>query len=115
MRTIGEVMFLLKSIRNQKGISIAEAVAYIEQETDNRVSQKTLYGWEEGTSRPDVESFIALCRLYEIQDIRELFEGEQIYLADVDVGLRDKLYRGFIKRTEYHEAVSILLGIELRK
>jgi len=113
MRTISEVMLILKDIRNKKGITIAEAAEYIEQETFNRVSKKTLYGWEEGTSRPDIESFIVLCRLYGIQDIRELFEGERLYVEDVDVALRDKLYRGYINRTEFHEAVGILLGIEL--
>ena len=113
MRAISEVMLILKDIRNKKGITIAEAADYIEQETFNRVSKKTLYGWEEGTSRPDIESFIVLCRLYGIQDVRELFEGENLYVEDVDVALRDKLYRGYVNREEFHQAVEILLGIEL--
>ena len=56
---------------------------------------------------------MVLCKLYDIQDIRELFEGESMSLEEVDVELRDKLYRGYIKRTEYQDAVGILLGIEL--
>ena len=113
MRTIPEVMLILKGIRKKKGITIAEAVDYIEQETFNRVSKKTIYGWEEGAASPDVASFMVLCKLYDIQDIRELFEGESMSLEEVDVELRDKLYRGYIKRTEYQDAVGILLGIEL--
>ena len=112
MRTVAEVMHILKDIRNKKGITVAEAVAYIEQENFNRVSKKTLYGWEEGTSKPDIESFILLCRLYGIQDVRELFEGETVYIEEVDVALRDKLYRSYVKRAEYRDAVGILLGIE---
>lgn len=113
MRSISEVMLILKSIRNKKGISIGEAAEYIEKGTFSRVSKKTLYGWEEGTSRPDMASFMILCRLYGIQDIWELFEGKSEYLQDVDVELRDKLYRGYENRPEYHEAVGILLGLEL--
>lgn len=112
MRTVSEVMLILKNIRNKKGITIAEVAEYIEQETFNRISRKTLYGWEEGTARPDIESFIVLCRFYGIQDVRELFEGERVYMEDVDVALRDKLYRCYVDHTEYHEAVDILLGIE---
>ena len=112
MRTIPEVMLILKDIRNRKGITIGDAVEYIEQQTFNKVSKKTLYGWEEGTSRPDIEAFVTLCKLYEIQDIRELFEGERRYIEDVDITLRDKLYRGYVKNTEYQQAVGILLGIE---
>ena len=113
MRSISEVMLILKDIRNKKGITIAEAAAYIEEKTFNKVSKKTLYGWEEGTSRPDIESFVALCNLYEVHDIRELFVGESDLLENVDVGLRDKLYRGYESRPEYQEAVGILLGLEL--
>ena len=112
MRTVAEVMLILKGIRNRKGISISEAADYIQEATDNRVSKKTLYGWEEGTSKPDIVSFMALCNLYDIRDIRELFEGESVLLEDVDVGLRDRLYRGYVKSTEYHEAIDILLGLE---
>lgn len=113
MRTIPEVMLILKNIRNMRGISIVEAADYIQAETENKISKKTLYGWEEGTSRPDIASFMALCKLYEIHDIKELFEEERLLLEDVDIGLRDKLYQGYVKRPEYHEAVAILLGIEL--
>lgn len=113
MRTVPEVMLILKDIRNMKGISIAEVVDYIQEETDNRISKKTLYGWEEGTSKPDIIELIAMCNLYGIEDIKELFVGESRYLTDVDIALRDKLYRGYVNRTEYHEAIAILLGIEL--
>ena len=113
MRTAPEVMYILKNIRNEKRISVSEVVDYIQQETDNRVSKKTVYGWKEGISRPDVESFMAMCNLYGIQDIKELFDGESMLLENVDVSLRDKLYRGYVKRPEYHEAIAILLGIEL--
>ena len=115
MRSISEVMLIMKGIRNKKGISIGEATAYIEKETLSKISKKTLYGWEEGAAKPDIASFMVLCRLYGIQDIWELFEGESIYMEDVDVEVRDKLYRSYLDHVEYHEAIGILLGVELQK
>jgi len=111
MRTMTEVMLILKTIRNKKGISVQEATSYIQAETSNRIAKKTVYGWEEGISRPDMASFMALCKMYGIRDINELFTGETM-LEDVDIALRDKLYEAYVNKPEVHEAVAILLGME---
>lgn len=74
MKTIAEIMPILKAIRREKNITIQEVVDYIKQEAGIEVSPKTVYGWENLSSRPDVVCFIALCNLYEIENIQGLFK-----------------------------------------
>lgn len=49
---------------------------YIHRETAIKVSTKTVYGWETGVSRPDIREFVAMCNLYMVCDIKELFIEE---------------------------------------
>lgn len=76
MRTVQEVMVILKNYRKEQGISVPEVAEYIYKETDRKVSPKTVYGWEIGVSRPDIQEFVAMCNLYMICDIKELFIEE---------------------------------------
>ena len=76
MRTVQEVMTILKNYRKEHGISVPEVAEYIYKETDRKVSPKTVYGWEAGASRPDIREFIAMCNLYMICDMKELFTEE---------------------------------------
>lgn len=76
MRTVQEVMVILKECRKVRGISVPEVAEYIHKETTTKVSPKTVYGWESGVSRPDIQEFVAMCNLYMICDIQELFIEE---------------------------------------
>lgn len=111
MRTIPEVMHILKIVRNKRGIAVSQVADYILKKTNIYISQKTIYGWEEGRSKPDILCFMAMCDLYQIKDIKELFSGEAT-LIDVDIVLRDALYKAYVERIEVQEAARILLGME---
>ena len=73
MKSIIDVMGTLKGIRQQQGISVQDVVTGIKSEAGIDVSTKTVYGWEEGNSKPDVPCFIALCKLYGINNASDLF------------------------------------------
>lgn len=38
-----------------------------------KASKKTIYSWESGNSKPDIDSFMRLCELYGIKDILKTF------------------------------------------
>lgn len=109
MRDIAEVMRVLKEIRNQKNLSVSNVADYILKETGNKVSVKTIYGWEEGNSKPDIISFVAMCKMYEVSDIMGLFTED---IQSTDIVLRDKLYIGYLSKPDMQEATRLLLGIK---
>lgn len=73
MKSMAEVMPVLKVIKREKKISIKDVVEYLKQEANVEIAEKTVYGWENLSSRPDVVCFMALCNLYEIENIQGLF------------------------------------------
>lgn len=61
----------LKEKRKLSGLSVKEVVSRLSNYGVN-ISDKTYYGWENGTRTPDADEFIALCRILEISSIVEL-------------------------------------------
>lgn len=59
---------LLKSHRTTSNLSVQEVIQKLKAK-DISISEKTLYGYENGTSTPNVPIFIALCDIYNIDDI----------------------------------------------
>lgn len=66
-----------------------EQVSKILTEQGYKASQKTVYSWENGNSRPDIEIFMKLCDLYEIKDILKTF-GYDGYKEDGSLQLNMK-------------------------
>lgn len=59
-----EISDVLKRIRKQSGISVADAVNALNREYSIKISTKTLYGYESGLSMPNADVFVALCKIY---------------------------------------------------
>lgn len=62
------IAILLKDRRSLCNLSAAEVVQKLSAKGIT-LSEKTLYGYENGVSLPNVPTFIALCDIYEIDDI----------------------------------------------
>lgn len=73
MNTIVDVMDVLKKTRQQLGYSVQDVVDYVNREAGIDVSPKTVYGWEEGNSKPDVPCFMAICHMYGVPNPAALF------------------------------------------
>lgn len=73
MKNITEVMSTLKTIRKAKKITTKEVADYIKQEAGISVSTRTIHRWEYASTKPDATCFVAMCKLYGIEDIHELF------------------------------------------
>lgn len=56
---------LLKSKRRELGLSVREVLGKLHEHGID-VSDKTLYGWENGHRQPDADTFLALCGIYQI-------------------------------------------------
>jgi len=59
---------ILKTHRMTSGLSAQEVISKLRSKGIH-LSEKTLYGYENGVSLPNVPTFIALCDIYDIDDI----------------------------------------------
>ena len=64
----------LKQRRAELKMSVADVVAALNDRGID-VAQKTVFGWENAVSRPNIIAFMALCRIYEITDILSYFDS----------------------------------------
>lgn len=69
MFTKKQIADLLKDKRLELGLTGLEVVQRLKQQYDIDLSDKTLYGYERAVSTPNVPLFLALCKIYEIEDV----------------------------------------------
>lgn len=63
---------LLKAKRQHLGLTVKEVVTMLAI-LGIEVSEKTIYGWESGRRQPDADTFITICKVYNISDMVEYF------------------------------------------
>ena len=68
-KSIGSV---LKQTRNDAGITVNDVSLYL-AENGIDTSPKTIYGWENDFSYPNIKIFLLLCKKYGINDILKTF------------------------------------------
>ena len=64
-----QIANLLKDKRLEAGLTGIEVVQKLKSEYDMELSDKTLYGYERSVSLPNVPLFLALCKIYEVEDV----------------------------------------------
>ena len=64
----------LKKSRKKNNSSVQEVSNRLFNEYGVKVAVKTLYGWEVSRSQPDIETFLALCQIYNVtySDLNQL-------------------------------------------
>lgn len=70
---IGE---MLKKYRKMNALTIGDVVLELQDKYDVRVAEKTIYGWESNQAHPTTDVFVALCDIYHINNISDVFLSE---------------------------------------
>lgn len=83
-----EIGSVLRESRVNAKMSV-EQVSDILTENGFKASKKTVYSWENGNSRPDIEVLMKLCDMYGIKDILRTF-GYDGYNEDGSIQLNMK-------------------------
>ncbi len=83
-----EIGSVLRESRLNSKMTV-EQVSKILTEQGYKASQKTVYSWENGNSRPDIEILMKLCDIYGIKDILKTF-GYDGYKEDGSLQLNMK-------------------------
>ncbi len=63
---------LLRQLREKAGYSVEDVVQKL-KERGLTLSSKTLYGYENGVGTPKVNTFMALCEIYKVNDVLSTF------------------------------------------
>lgn len=96
----------LKELRIRKGLTADEVGRRIGK------SGKTVNAWEHNHGQPDAETLIALCDIYEVDDI--LFEFRETKTKTAPINLSDhekQLVIAYRQNPGMQDAVDKLLGI----
>lgn len=62
----------LRRYRQLNKLSVSEVASYLSKEV-KPISEKSVYSWEVGNSKPSSDMFMAVCELYHIQHVLETF------------------------------------------
>jgi transcriptional regulator with XRE-family HTH domain len=76
---------VLKARRKSKNLKVDDVAAALKLR-GIEVSQKALYNYESGHRHPDADTFLALCDIYEIDDVIKTFSEQTETSGDVIVG-----------------------------
>lgn len=59
----------LKELRASSSLSVDEVLQKLKEKYQIDVRPNTLYGYENGRTSPDVDLFLALCKIYNCRDV----------------------------------------------
>lgn len=59
----------LKELRASSSLSVEDVLHILKEKYSIEVRPNTLYGYENGRTSPDVDLFLALCKIYKCRDI----------------------------------------------
>lgn len=101
---------VLKEARKRNALSVKDVVCKLENKSIN-VAEKTIYGWENGQSQPNIDTLLILCEIYNIKDIQETF-GHKTEPALQITDFEKSLILNLRKHPEMLDAVKKLLDME---
>lgn len=65
---------MLKDKRLECGLKGQEVTQRLKLQYDIELSDKTLYGYENAVSSPNIPTFLALCKIYGVEDVAAAIE-----------------------------------------
>lgn len=106
---IGE---MLKKYRKMNALSVGDVVVELQNRYGVNVAEKTVYGWESNQAHPTSDVFIALCDIYRINNIPDVFCSEESRGFHITSEER-KLVENFRKYPEMRAVVRKLLNMDV--
>ena len=66
---------MLKKYRKINSLSVNDVVVELQDKYGVNVAEKTVYGWESNQAHPTSDVFVALCDIYKINNISDIFNS----------------------------------------
>lgn len=68
-----QIGIMLKKYRKLNKLSVNDVVIQLSEQYGLNVAEKTIYGWESNQAHPTADTFVALCDIYKINAISDIF------------------------------------------
>ncbi len=68
---------MLKRYRKLNSLSVGDVVLELQDRYGVNVAEKTVYGWESNQAHPTSDVFVALCDIYRINNITDVFNSNE--------------------------------------
>lgn len=70
-----QIGIMLKKYRKINALSVNDVVVELQEKYGVEVAEKTVYGWESNQAHPTSDVFVALCDIYKINNISDVFSN----------------------------------------
>ena len=101
----------LKKYRKAVGLSVAQVAVLLEERYHLHVAEKTIYGWESSQCLPPAQKLLALCDIYQINNIPTSFSKMTDAKNFGITPLERRIIEEFRNHPEMQLAVCRVLGI----
>ncbi len=64
---------MLKKYRKMNALSVSDVVVELSEKYNVKVAEKTVYGWESNQAHPTASMLVALCDIYKINHVTDIF------------------------------------------
>lgn len=71
-----QIGVMLKKYRKINSLSVSDVVVELDKKYGVKVAEKTVYGWESNQAHPTSDVFVALCDIYKINNISDVFHSK---------------------------------------
>lgn len=72
-----QIGLTLKKYRKLNSLSVSDVVVELYDKYGVEVAEKTVYGWESNQAHPTSDVFVALCDIYKINNISDVFSNQK--------------------------------------
>ena len=71
-----QIGVMLKKYRKLNALTVSDVVVELNDKYGVQVAEKTVYGWESNQAHPTTDVFVALCDIYKINNISDVFNSK---------------------------------------
>lgn len=105
---------MLRYYRRARNLSVNQVVENLREEYDLSISPKTVYGWETSQNQPSADTFLVLCKMYQVSNILESlgYEGSPEEAPLVLTDEERELILKYRSKKYFHSAIRKLLDID---
>lgn len=72
-----QIGVMLKKYRKMNALTVSDVVVELNDKYNVQVAEKTVYGWESNQAHPTSDVFVALCDIYKINNISDVFNSRE--------------------------------------
>lgn len=107
-----QIGFMLKKYRKLNALSVHDVVLQLQEHYGVKVAEKTVYGWESNQAHPTCDVFVALCDIYKINNIPDVFSNNKESKGFPITPEERQIIEKYRSMPELHDVIKRILKME---